>query len=139
MSEENVEIVRRGFEEFRAGLARGDPGAMFDSGLLAPDLEWITAPNTPGLEAVYRGREGFVEFMRTWTEDFEWSIDLERVIDAGNDRVVAVFQQQATGRASGARVELQMALLYELDKGRVVRMRNFLDPDEALEAAGLSE
>jgi ketosteroid isomerase-like protein len=139
MSRENVEIVRMGFEEFRVGLARGDPGAMFDSGLLAPDFEWIVAPNTPGLQPVYRGREGFVDFMRTWTEDFEWSIDLERVIDAGNDRVVAVFQQQATGKASGAGVELHMALLYELENGRVIRARNFLDPDDALEAAGLSE
>jgi ketosteroid isomerase-like protein len=138
MSQENVEIVRRGFEAFRAGLARGDPGAMFDSGLLAPDAEWIVAPNTPGLQPVYRGREGFVEFMRVWTEDLEWSIDLERVIDAGNDRVVAVFQQRATGKASGAPVELHMALLYDLENGRVIRMRNFLDPDEALEAAGLT-
>ena len=139
MSQENVEIVRRGFEEFRAGLASGDPGAMFDSGLLAPDFEWIVAPNTPGLQPVYRGREGFVDFMRTWTEDFEWSIDLERVIDAGNDRVVAVFQQHAIGRASGTPVELHMALLYELENGLVIRARNFLDPSEALEAAGLRE
>jgi ketosteroid isomerase-like protein len=139
MSQENVEIVRRGFEAFRAGLSRGDPGAVFDSGLLAPDAEWIPAPNTPGLRPVYRGREGFVEFMRAWTEDFEWSIDLERVIDAGNDRVVAVFHQRATGMASGAPVELHMALLYDLENGRVIRMRNFLDPAEALESAGLSE
>jgi ketosteroid isomerase-like protein len=111
MSQENVEIVRRGFEEFRAGLARGDPGAMFDSGLLASDFEWIVAPNTPGLQPVYRGREGFVEFMRTWTEDFEWSIDLERVVDAGSDRVVAVFHQRATGNASGAQVELHILAL----------------------------
>ncbi len=77
--------------------------------------------------------------MRIWTEDFEWSIDLERVIDAGGDRVVAVFHQRATGKASGAPVELHMALLYDLENGRVIRMRNFLDPDEALEAAGLQE
>jgi len=137
MSQENVEIVRRGFDEFQGGLARGDPGAIFDSGIVAPDAEWIPAPNTPGLRPVYRGREGFVEFMRTWTEDFQWSIDLERVIDAGDDRVVAMFHQRATGKASGATVELHMALLYELENGRVIRMQNFLDPADALEAAGL--
>jgi ketosteroid isomerase-like protein len=139
MSKENVEIVRRGIDEFQAGLARGDPGVIFDSGIVAADAEWIPAPNTPGLRPVYRGREGFVEFMRTWTEDFAWSIDLERVIDAGDDRVVAMFHQHATGKASGATVELHMALLYELENGRVIRMRNFLDPAEALEAAGLRE
>jgi hypothetical protein len=36
MSQENVEVVRRAFEEFKEGLARGDPGAAFDSGLNAP-------------------------------------------------------------------------------------------------------
>ena len=88
---------------------------------------------------MYRGREGFAEFMHTWTEDFEWSIDLERVIDAGNDRDVAVFQQRATGKASGVPVELQMAMLIDLESGRAIRMQNFLHPDEALKAAGLSE
>ena len=66
-------------------------------------------------------------------------IDLERVIDAGDDRVVAMFHQHATGHGSGATVDLHMALLYELENGRVVRMRNFNERHEALEAAGLSE
>jgi ketosteroid isomerase-like protein len=142
MSQENVEIVRRGIHEFQAGLARGEPGAIFDSEFVAPDAEWITDPNpntAVGLRPVYRGRDGFVEFMGTWTEDFDWSIDLERLIDAGDDRVVAMFHQHATGRASGATVEMHMAVLHELENGRVIRMRNFLDPAEALEAAGLRE
>jgi len=142
VSEDNVEIVRRGIDEFQAGLARGDPGVIFDSGIVAPDAEWIPDPNpgtAVGLRPVYRGREGFVEFMGTWTEDFDWSIELERLIDVGDDRVVAMFHQRATGKASGAAVELHMALIYELENGRVTRMRNFLNPAHALEAAGLSE
>jgi ketosteroid isomerase-like protein len=140
MSQENVELVRRGIKEFKAGLARGDPAVIFDSGIVAPGAEWIPDPKAPlGLRLVYRGREGFVEFMRTWTENWDWSIDLERVIDAGDDRVVAMYHQHATGRASGATVEMHMALLYEFENGQVIRMRNFLDPAEALEAAGLSE
>jgi ketosteroid isomerase-like protein len=139
MSEENIEIVRRVFEAFQAGLVRGDPAAVFDSGVVASDAEWIMPPRSPGFRSVYRGRDGFLEFMRTWTEDFDWSIELERVMDAGNDRVVAVFHQRATGKGSGVPVELHMGLLYELQDGRVIRMRNFLDPAEALEAAGLRE
>lgn len=71
------------FEEFKAGLARGDPGAPVDSGLNGPDAEWILPPNAPGFRQVYRGRAGSLEFMDTWMEDFDWSIELERVIDAG--------------------------------------------------------
>ena len=138
MSQENVEIVRRVFDEFKAGLARGDPAAPFDSGLNAPEAEWILPP-LPGFRRVYRGREGFIEFMRTWTEDFEWSIELERVIDAGDDRVVTVSHQRATGKGSGVPVELRMGLLFELRAGRVIRMTNFLDPAEAFKAAGLPD
>ena len=139
MSGENVEVVRRAFEEFKAGLARGDPAAPFDLGLNAPDAEWVLPPSSPGFRQVYRGRAGFLEFIETWTEDFEWSIELESVIDAGDDRVVGVFHQRATGKGSGVPVELHMGLLYELRDGRIIRMTNFLDPAEALEAAGLSE
>jgi ketosteroid isomerase-like protein len=141
MSEENVKTVRQGIEEFQAALARDDPGAMFESGIVAPDAEWIPDPKRAmGLRPVYRGREGFVEFMGTWTEDyFDWSIELERVIDAGDDRVVAMFHQRATGKGSGATVELHMALLFELENGAIIRMRSFVDPGEALEATELRE
>jgi ketosteroid isomerase-like protein len=135
VAESNAEIVRRVFEAFQEGLARGDPGAVFDSPLVAPEAEWIIPPNTPGFREVYRGREEFREFIRTWTEDFDWSIELESVEEVGADLVVAVFHQRATGMASGVPVELHMALLDELEGGRVVRFRNFLDPKEALKAA----
>jgi ketosteroid isomerase-like protein len=139
MSRENVELVRRGFEVFQAGMERGDPGAPFDAGFLAADAEWFTPPGFPG-PPVFRGREGFVEFLRIWTEDFEdWSLKLERVIDAGDDRVVALFHHRAIGKGSGVPVELHQGFIYELEGGRVVRMRNYLTFEEALEAAGLSE
>jgi ketosteroid isomerase-like protein len=36
-------------------------------------------------------------------------------------------------------VELRQALLYEMEDGQIVRIRNYLDRAEAFEAAGLSE
>src|SRR4029078_11282597 len=134
MSQENVEIVRRGFEALKAGLDRGDPGAAFDSGVYASEVEGILPPGGPGFRDVYVGRDGILEFMKTWTEDFDWSIKLEGLIDAGDDRVVGLFHQIATGKGSGVPVELHMGLVYELEDGQVVRMRNYLDPKEALEA-----
>jgi ketosteroid isomerase-like protein len=78
--------------------------------------------------------------MRTWTEDFEgWSIELERLIDAGGDRVVALHRHLATGKGSGVPVEMHQGIVYELEDGRVIRMRHYSDPAEALEAAGLRE
>src|SRR6476620_8431721 len=139
MSQENVEIVRQVLDAFQKGLERGDPGAAFDSAMIAADAEWIPGRGFPGARS-YRGREGFIEFMRTWTEDFEgWSNQIERLIDAGNDRVVGVFRQSGTGKESGVTVEVRLATIYELEGGQIVRMRIYLDPTEALVAAGLRE
>jgi ketosteroid isomerase-like protein len=136
---ENVEIVRGVFDAFGAGLESGEAVGEFDLGrVFAADAEWIPAPELQG-PAIYRGREGFIEFMRDWTEVFdEWSLRLERLIEAGDDRVVALAHQSARGKGSGVPVELHFGMVFELEAGRVVRMRNFLDPQQALEAAGLS-
>jgi|SRR5215204_1934796 len=140
MSEENVEIVRRLFDEALVGaLERGDPGAPFDRGAVADDFEWIVPEPFEG-RLVYRGREGLVQWFRTWTGEFEnWSVQLERLIDAGHDRVVALTRQSATGKASGVPVELTIGMVWELEAGRVSGVTNYLTYAEALEAVGLRE
>ena len=139
MSQENLENVRRSWEEFQAGTERGDPGAAFDSELVAEDFEWITVDEFEG-QRVWRGREGFVEFIRTWTAEFDdWSIRLERLIDAGENRVVLLTVQTATGKGSGVPVDLNVGQVYELEDGRQVRVTNYPSHAEALEAAGLWE
>ena len=134
-----MEIVRRQIEGFQAGMERGDPGAVFDAGTVAADAEWIVREGMDG-RTVWTGREEFVEFMRTWTEEFEgWSIQVERLIDAGEDRVVALTHQSGTGKGSGVPVELDLGLIYELEDGRVIRITNYLTHAEALEAAAPRE
>jgi ketosteroid isomerase-like protein len=119
VSQENIEIVRRTFEKFQEGMERGDLNIWFDSEDLADDFEWIPAAEVAGTEATYRGREGFTEFMRTWTENFDdWSVELERLIDCGADRVVGVIHQQATGKGSGVPVEIHQGFVWELEDGR---------------------
>jgi ketosteroid isomerase-like protein len=57
MSQENIEIVRRGFE---AGN-RGDlDGAVAD---FAPDCEYIPSDVHPGAAGVYRGPEAYKRFI----------------------------------------------------------------------------
>ena len=139
MSEQNVEIVRRMLEAWRLGAERDDPAAVFESGTVAADLEWIPSRGFPGPRS-YRSREGVVEYFRTWTEGFDgWSFEIERLIEAPGDRVVALVHQTATGKGSGASVEMDTGFVYELEAGQVIRIRNYLDLAEALEAAGLSE
>jgi ketosteroid isomerase-like protein len=139
MSQENVEFVRRGFEEFQTGMERGDPAAWLDPEAFVDDFEWVVPEPLDG-RSVWRGREGFLDFIRTWTEQFEdWSIRVVRLIDAGANRVVALTHQTATGKESGVPVELNVGQVWELEAGRWTRVTNYLSHAEALEAAGLRE
>jgi hypothetical protein len=92
-----------------------------------------------GLDDV-AGREGYVEFLLTFTEDFEdYASEYEPIIDAGNDRVVVITSTQGTGKGSRVPVEMRNGMVFTLEGGCVVGITLFIKPDEALEAAGLSE
>jgi ketosteroid isomerase-like protein len=147
MSEENVEIVRRTIEIAEEGVRTGDHGAAFDrcvaQGLITSNLEVMGGrrggTGVAGLADVV-GREGYVEFLRTFTEDFEdYASEYEQIIDAGNDRVVVVTSTQGTGKGSRVRVEMRAGMVFTLEAGCVVRITLFIKPDEALKAAGVRE
>jgi ketosteroid isomerase-like protein len=144
MSEENVEIVRAVLQGAQFALEEdGDLGASFDlgvaAGVIAADAKLEPARELAGVTS-YRGREGFVEFMRTWTEDFEgWSVEVERAIDVSDDLLVVVLRQTGTGKGSGVPVALSHGAVFDIQGGCVTRIRLFLEPAQALEAAGLSE
>jgi ketosteroid isomerase-like protein len=139
MSEENVEVARQFAEAVQRGLEHDDPLAMFDTGLLADDWEWVVQTPFEG-KSVWTGREEFGEFFRLWTGEFEaYSIRFEEPIDAGDDRVVVIVHQRATGKGSGVPLEWDNGLVFELRDGRAVRTTNYPTHSEALEAGGLSE
>ena len=52
--------------------------------------------------------------------------------------MVAVGMVRGTGIGSGADLEVPIAFLYTLADGRIVRVEEYLNPREALEAVGLA-
>ena len=141
MSQENLEVIRRIWDIYVDGLARGDPGtatAAYEQGLVAPSSTYTPIREIPGTRT-YVGPEGFVEFLRAWTADWvDLKMRLERIIDASDDRVVAVVHQSAVGKGSGAGVEVRFGIVYKLKGGQVIDRRDYRVP-EALEAVGLAE
>src|SRR3954462_14268739 len=94
MSQENVEIVRRGYEAY----VRGDVAAM----LADLDPEMITYREEPD-GATFMGREGFLKAIAEWIEDFdEFVATAEELIDANDRQVVVHVNQTATGAQRGA-------------------------------------
>jgi ketosteroid isomerase-like protein len=143
MPSRNVEVVRTALEGYSAGTSPSELGERFDlgvsAGLIHPEHELIPARDLGG-GMVYRGREGWVEFMGSWIEDFEdWTFELEEIIEGPGDRVVAVITQRGIGKGSRVPVELRHSAVHDLKDGRVVRSQLFLDPKEAYAAAGLPE
>jgi ketosteroid isomerase-like protein len=95
MSEENVEIVRRGF----ATLQGGDLSEHL--ALSSDDL--VTYRAEPDA-ATYHGKDRYLQAVADWVEGFtEWTMSGEEFIDAG-DRVVVRVHQSARGEASAAPV-----------------------------------
>src|SRR3954447_22560502 len=138
MSEENGEVVRRLFEVFN----RGGPDAVIEAGFLSPEIVFdATRAGIAGV-GVLRGREAVRRFFKEdWFGAFpfeEWEIHIEEPVSDG-DRVIVTSSQQGRGASSGAAAALKLGNIFTLRNGQVVRMAVFGRPEEALEAAGLSE
>jgi ketosteroid isomerase-like protein len=75
----------------------------------------------------------------TWTRPSpRIDTDYSEVRDLG-ERLLAIGRIRTRGRASGAETESPFCYLGEFKNGKVIRVRTYLDPEEALEAAGLRE
>jgi ketosteroid isomerase-like protein len=131
MSEENVQIVRRIFVNYKSGdiaasVKNFDPEVEFDM-TFRPDGR------------TFHGHAGIAEGMRTWTGTFEgWSFEIEEMIDAG-DQVITTTRESGRGKGSGIDIDQIMFHVAHLRDGKVIRWKLFRDRGQAFEAAGLSE
>ena len=80
--------------------------------------------------------EAIAEMVATWDP---WQQEVERVVDAGENGVVALLVLNARGKESGIPVRFPWALVVTLRGGRMATSRVFLDQGQALKAAGLGE
>jgi ketosteroid isomerase-like protein len=134
MSEENVEIVRRGFEHLRR------TGDFREEDAYGPGFVWdmSTFRGWPEKQT-YQGLEGAREFMRDWLEAWEdWQLDVESLHDGG-DKVVAIVRQHGRSKSTGLQVDMSFAQVFTFADGLVTRMQMFAEPAEGLRAAGLPE
>jgi ketosteroid isomerase-like protein len=147
MSQENVEIVRvlqptdvDLVEVFRAEGAAEALRAAADAGPVSPDAVIEFVGGESALErGEYKGFEGLVEGWRVWLEGWDSQvIQLEELIDAG-EQVVALVRIKGRTSRHGVEVEHSPAAVWTIEDGTVVGISFYLDRDQALEAAGLSE
>jgi ketosteroid isomerase-like protein len=113
--------------------------------LLDPAIEF-EAPRSlvggylpPDMPTVEHGRQGYLRmFERLFEVWDDLALRPEEVIDFG-DRVLIATHMTGHGQHSGVAVDTRVFQVLTLRSGMIVRQRDFVDRDAALEAAGLSE
>jgi ketosteroid isomerase-like protein len=105
-----------------------------------PEVEWYPALQLLlGEATVYKGHDAIRAMVREAEEILaEIHYEYSEIRDLG-DRIVGIGRFRARGKGSDVEAESPLGYLVEFDNGKVIRMRAYLDPKEALEAAGLRE
>ena len=129
MSDENVQIVRRGFEHFEA------TGELLMENVSA-DFVWDMSKFEGWPEQqTYHGLKGARAFLREWVSAWDdWQLVVDSYHQVG-DKVVTVLRQRGRSKSTGVEVEMTFGMLWTVREGKQTYMEMYADPDEALAAA----
>ena len=127
MSQENVDLIRRIYDAWDREESARD--------FIAADLEYVN-PSYAVEPGTRHGRKSFAA-VRDIYEDFK--LEVERIIDAGDETVVVLTHYTASGPSSGISVAGEHGYVWTVKDGMAVRFQWFQSHGEALQAAGLSE
>jgi ketosteroid isomerase-like protein len=132
MSQENVEIALAALDAWN----RGDR----ETWIALWDEEAEFYPLRAQLEGEpYWGHDGLSRFLAEMTEEWErvrFEIDETHDVE---EQVVGTGRFRARGRASGVELNVPLGVLSRVRNGKIVYVRFFSEPADALEAAGLSK
>jgi ketosteroid isomerase-like protein len=134
MSQENVEVARRGIALANAG----DWDAVFE--LYHPDVEYRDLQHGPDMPEVLQGHAGLRLVVTLWTEVYdEFGAEVYEYIDA-DPWVICDTRWYGKGKGSDVPIDVHVADAYEVKDGKIVRaIMSYSDVATALEAVGLSE
>ena len=134
MSQENVEVVRQMLQAF----ADGGLDAMAE--YWDPDIDWRAAEGALDDVGEMHGPVAVRRYIQDWIDTFDdFSVVAEELRDVGDDRVLAIQRVNGRAKLSGTETDLRYAVVNTVRDGKVVRGREYLSLDQALEAVGLPE
>lgn len=129
MSRENVDTLRAGYEAFQ----KGDLEAAL--GFIDPEIEVTDHDRTLDTPREYQGPEGVVQIAADAAETFDDHRFEPEGFEAIGDQVMVTVRRRGRGKASGIEVDELQWHLWEFRRGKAVRLRTFVSPDQAREAA----
>ena|SRR5438270_2554948 len=132
MSQENVEIVQRGY----AAFLRGQPEDALP--LIAEDFVATRVAPMPD-PTPYHGPDGLTKILADWIQDFdEFEMNPEELIDVDDEHVVVRVHQRGVGAHSRAPIEADFWFVHKLRDGKLVRTDIYGSQAQAFGAVGLA-
>ena len=130
MSEGNLDVVRRLFEQYASGGVEGALEVMDE------DIVIVIPPEVSAEPDTYRGHEG----ARRYFAGFEGMLEDVRyeafeLIPEGR-HVLARARLAGRGVSSGLEVELQTGVVHTVEDGKITRIVPYPDLESAREALG---
>jgi ketosteroid isomerase-like protein len=144
VSQENVELVRSLMPAPEVNLAqifRDDLmwAAMVEANARFIDPDFEAVGTVLGAQTRLTGIDGFREFLLDWLAPWAaYRSEIERTVDLG-DQVLAIYRVFGLRPGSSHELASTAAWLWTIREGRIIRIKGFADPAEALEEAGLEE
>jgi ketosteroid isomerase-like protein len=134
MSEENVEIVRAAWNAWTSDGLEGLVEYLTD------DFDHRAIEGALDDRGPMHGKDAFRAYIQDWLDTFDdVRTEVVDLIDAGDDKVIAVLRLSGRAKLSGVETDLTYAVVYTIRDGKVARGREYWTKDQALEAAGLAE
>jgi ketosteroid isomerase-like protein len=134
MSQENVDVVRKSWEAF------ADRGLDGIDEYWHSDINWRAIEGAPDDVGEMKGREAARRYCEDWLDTFEDITTVpEELLDMDEDRVVALLHVTGRARLSGIETELRYAVAYTIREGKIVRVREYAEKAEAIEAVRLAK
>jgi ketosteroid isomerase-like protein len=131
LSQENVKTVL----DAGAAFNRGDLDAWLEQ-WVADDIDYRAIEGAPDDPGPIHGKDALRAYVQDWTGTFDdFRSEPVDLIDAGEDRVIAVTRIGGRAKLSGVETDLTYAALYTIRDGKIVRGREYWTRGEALEAA----
>jgi ketosteroid isomerase-like protein len=127
-----VEIVQEFFE-------LGTDDSRFLE-ILDPEVVWLGTRGGLDEARVMHGPEAWVEYMQEIEEPWErFDAEVERLIAAPDDTVVVFLRETGRSRHGDLEVQNDTAMVFKVRRQKIVEARGYLDREEALRAAKLTD
>jgi ketosteroid isomerase-like protein len=132
VSERDVEIARRMLEAVQTRSMESV------ANLVHPEIEFDTRVRPDG--KVSHGLDGAGRAMLEWTDTWsDWRLDVERYLDAGDGRVVVLWNERGRARESESEISLDGVTVITVRDGLIVTAVVSVDRAGTLAALDLDD